>query len=149
MQDAIERQITVSAPIERVFDAITDPKKIVAWFPDAVEGTIAKGESPVFDFGNNMRFSALVVDLDPHTYFAYRWVSTDESEPEGFVGDVLSRVNTLVEFRLSETSAGTLVTLKESGFAAFAESMREKTYADHVSGWEYMLPRLAKLVSDQ
>jgi len=51
MQDTIVREITVKAPKERVYTAITDPTQIIKWFPDAVEGKLEAGERPVFDFG--------------------------------------------------------------------------------------------------
>jgi uncharacterized protein YndB with AHSA1/START domain len=143
MQDTIEREVTIRAAKERVFNAIVDPEQLTCWFPKAVQGKIEKGGEPVFSFGPGHDYQVNVIALDPHDYFAYRWATS----PTGFVGDVLPHSNTLVEFRLQEVPEGTLVRIKESGFASLTVEDLEKVYADHIGGWEYMLPRLEALMT--
>ena len=139
IQDVIERSITVKAAKERVFGAITDPKQIINWFPDAVEGTIEPGSRPIFDFGTYGKVELYITAVDPYDYFAYKWV------PSGDGGDVLAQKHTLVEFRLEETSEGTLVRLTESGFASLDPDQIAARYKDNTEGWEYMFDRLEKL----
>jgi uncharacterized protein YndB with AHSA1/START domain len=43
LQDAINKEIQISAPRERVYAALTDPSQLSQWFPDAVEGEIKPG----------------------------------------------------------------------------------------------------------
>ena len=144
MQDRIEREITVRASQERVFNAIADPKQIVAWFPDAVEGEFKEGQQPIFEFEGYGRYSVHVVKVQPYDYFAYRWVQTEN--PEGFVGDVLTQPNTLVEFHLLETGGTTLVKVTESGFAGLPPEVGKKKFQDNSSGWDYFVNRLLEYV---
>jgi uncharacterized protein YndB with AHSA1/START domain len=148
LKDTIERQITVRAPKERVFNAIADPTQIIKWFPDAVEGTLAIGERPIFDFGEYGKSQIYVEAVDPFDYFAYRWIPGSVTGYENFRGDVLTVPNTLVEFRLKETSDGTTVTLTESGFASLPTEVYAAAFKDNNEGWDYMLGRLAKLMAE-
>lgn len=144
MQDRIEREVTIRASKERIFSAIVDPKQIVAWFPDAVEGELKEGEDPVFEFEGYGRYSVHVVKVQPYDYFAYRWVQTLDTQ--GFVGDVMARANTLVEFQLTDNGGATVVKVTESGFAGLPEEIGKQKFADNSSGWEYMFRRLQELL---
>ncbi len=145
LQDTIEREITIRAPKERVYAAITDPEQIVQWFPDGIEGKLEAGERPVLDFGEYGKNKIYVVAADPFDYFAYRWTSGSSFIPEGFMGDTLNHWNTLVEFRLEEVADGTRVKLLESGFASLPTEVYEQLLKDNSGGWSYMLDRLEKL----
>ncbi len=145
--DTIVRNIIVRAPMERVYTAITDPDQIVKWFPDGIEGSPARGERPIMDFGDDGKFQIYVVDARPYTYFAFRWVSGSVLIPHGFRGDVLQNPNTLVEFMLAEVSDGTSVTLKESGFTSLPADQQEQAHKDNTGGWDYMMDRLEKLMN--
>ena len=144
MQDTIVREITVKASIKRVYTAITDQQHIIKWFPNAVEGNLAVGESPVFDFGEYGKNRVYIQAATPHNYFAFRWVPGSEH----FMGDVLTVKNTLVEFRLEEIDGMTKVTLTESGFASLPADVAEKKFSDNTGGWEYMIGRLEKLMNE-
>jgi uncharacterized protein YndB with AHSA1/START domain len=140
--DVIEREILINAPVERVYEAITDPTKIISWFPDAVEGALAVGESPIFTFEGHGKAQLYIEAAKPHEYFAYRWVPGARSH---FVGDVLSVPTTLVEFFISEEGTGTKVILKESGFDSLPDEMKQEAFKDNSGGWSYMFGRLEKL----
>lgn len=145
MQDVISREITVKASKERVYKAITDPKEIVRWFPDAVEGgTLEAGQRPIFVFtSENHRAQTYIEAANPFDYFAYRWDPGTSDGPS----DVLSGPNTLIEFFIEESENGTKVTLKESGFASLPPEVAEKCFNDNSGGWEYMMDRLEKLLN--
>lgn len=146
VQDSIVRQIEVDAPIERVYAAIAEPEQIVRWFPDGIEGSLNPGDRPVMDFGNYGKFSIYVVEAKPHSYFAYRWTPGAAYVPEGFIGDVLSIPNTLVEFHLETSGGKTKVRLVESGFASLPADEIEKALKDNNEGWDEMMDRLQKYV---
>jgi uncharacterized protein YndB with AHSA1/START domain len=140
IQDRIEREITIKASKERIFAAIVDPKQIVRWFPDSIEGQLNDGETAVFGFGERSRYSVQTVSVQPYDYLSYRWVPTDD--PKGFVGDVTSRPSTLVEFRLREDATGTVVTVTESGFSSLPPQVMQKSFPEHVEGWAVIVTRL-------
>jgi uncharacterized protein YndB with AHSA1/START domain len=149
MQDTIERQITIRAPKEGVYNAITDPKQITSWFPQSIDGDLEVGSRPIIDFGKDHRYQLYVEAANPYDYFAYRWVPANEDESIGFIGDVKAFANTLVEFKLTEDSKGTTVSLKESGFASLPPTVAAKQLEQNSGGWDYMLDRLEKLFSGE
>ena len=149
IQDSIERRITIRAPKERVYRAITDPKQIVSWFPDAIHGTLEAGAAPTIEFGMDTVYQIYVVAADPHDYFAYRWVPGNADGTNGFRGDVLAVPNTLVEFRLADDPIGTTLTLTESGFSTLPRAVAEKKLKGNCSGWDYMLDRLERVFSQE
>ena len=144
MQDTIEREITIRASKERVFNAIEDPAQIVAWFPDTVEGELKEGQQPIFAFEGYGRYTVHVVKVQPYDYFAYRWVQTLDAN--GFVGDVLAHPNTLVEFHLRENGATTVVKVTETGFAGLPAEVGKRKFQDNASGWEHFVHRLQEYV---
>ncbi len=144
MQDAIIREIIVTADKERVYKAISDPEQIVTWFPDVVEGSLEVGERPIFMFTEQEhKTSAYIEAANPFEYFAYRWVPGGA----GIVGDVLTVPNTLVEFFIEETEQGTKVTLKESGFSSLPAEVAQESLEQNSGGWEYMMGRLEKVMN--
>ncbi len=144
MQDIIERNITVKAPKERVYSAIADPTQVTTWFPDAVEGKYEVGEQPIFDFGTEGKSRIYIVDAKPFEYFSYRWVAGET----GVVDDVTKVANTLVEFMIEEMGGETKVTVKESGFSAYAADVAQEKFDMNSGGWEYMMNRLEKSLTD-
>ncbi len=142
LQDRIERELTLKAPIERVFRALTDAGELAKWFPKAIEGRVAPGETAVFDFGEYGKAPVHVVAVEPFSYFAFRWVPG--SVP--FRGDPLSRPNTLVEFRLEEVEGGTRLRLTESGFASLPAEEHAKSLEENTQGWDSELASLVRFV---
>ncbi len=145
MQDSIERKITIKAPKEQVYQAIADPKQIVAWFPDSIEGSLNKGDSPIFNFGENGKNQIYVEATQPSDYFAYRWIPGSSN----FEGDVLSVPNTLVEFRIEESDGVCNLTMTESGFASLPVEVAEASFKQNSGGWEFMLERLDKYFKER
>lgn len=146
MQNTIQREITINASRERVYEAISSPEKVVLWFPETIEGSYTKGEQPIFGFGEHGKNQVCIVDAVPVEYFAFRWV------PGGnhFIGDVLSVATTLVEFRISEERDGVCkVLLTETGFASLPEEIAESSFKQNSGGWDFMLGRLESYFSDK
>lgn len=139
MQNVIEREITIRAPREKVYDAIANPEEVVKWFPDAVEGTYQAGDHSVFVFDHGKE-TLFVVEAKPYEYFAYQWVPGGA----GFMGDVRTVPHTLVEFRIEEENGTCTVRVTESGFAGLPAEVAETSFKQNSGGWEYMLGRLEK-----
>lgn len=148
MQDAIERDIVIQAPRERVYHALTDTEQLKLWFPDNIEGRFAVGEAPIFDFGKYGKGGVLVVAADPVEYVAYRW-TPGLPRVEGYVSDPRKDPTTLVEFKLEEVPEGTRVIFRESGFASLPAEMYADALRDNTSGWDEMLVILAKFVTKE
>jgi uncharacterized protein YndB with AHSA1/START domain len=142
LRDTIVREITIAAPRERVFAALSRAEELANWFPDAVEGTLAVGERPVFDFGEYGRHSVYVEAMAEPSYLAYRWIPGAIYVPQGFIGDVLKEPHTLCEFHLEEVPEGTRVRLVESGFASLPSEFYAKSVEENEGGWDVMIYRL-------
>jgi uncharacterized protein YndB with AHSA1/START domain len=139
----VEREIVVRAGVERVFAALTDPALFPTWGPERIEGKLAVGERPVFDFGGGGKCAVYVVALEAPRYFAYRWVQ-GETDPAILLGDPLAVPNnTLVEFHLDKVEQGTRVRVVESGKAPVG--LVPKQALDQMGkGWELMLAGLPR-----
>ena len=145
MQNVITREITVKAKKEKVYAALTNPEQLVAWFPDAIEeGTLEVGQNPVFVFTKQNHKTRIHVEAArPFEYFSYRWVPGGM----GTLADVRTVPHTLVEFFIEETSDGSKVTVKESGFASLPSEYAEESLRQNTGGWEFMMGRLESVLN--
>jgi uncharacterized protein YndB with AHSA1/START domain len=130
MIDRIERSVLIEAPLDRVWDLVTEPGW---WVPsqaqtplDRTQGAIAVRESEQWG-----RFPVQVVSFDPKTYAAFRWASTNPGE------DLTADNTTLVEFHLTNEAEAIKVTVVETGFAALPipEEARRKGFDGNTQGW--------------
>src|SRR5215217_7900034 len=70
----VRRTISIAAPVEKVWAAITEPEHIAKWFgQSAVLDKVAVGGSGVFSFDGHGDFPVLIEELDPPRMIAYRW----------------------------------------------------------------------------
>ncbi len=145
MQDTIERHIIIKASKEQVYAAIADPKHMVSWFPDAIEGDMVAGEYPLFIFEGHGKSQTYIEAMRPHDYFAFRWIPGGSD----FVGDVRTVPNTLVEFHIEEADGKSTVTMTETGFASLPIEMAEASFKQNDGGWTFMLDRLSKHFEEQ
>jgi uncharacterized protein YndB with AHSA1/START domain len=145
MKDIIERSVYFSAPVERVWRALTTKEEISAWFTDkGIEGDIALGEDINMCFtmtstGETDRCRAKIEAMDAPNHFAYRWM------PGNCNVKPLDEVpTTLVEFFLTQEGDGTRVTVKESGFASLPESVMAEAFKDNSEGWVEVMESFRK-----
>ena len=116
MQDTIEREILIGAPIERVWEIVTTPEHMGQWFGDA--GAERNGDVINMSWKEHGTAELRIVRSEAPSAFAYRW---DANVPG--IGD------TLVEFTLSPEGDGTRVRVVESGFATLATRRRAQAPA--------------------
>jgi uncharacterized protein YndB with AHSA1/START domain len=137
MQDTIERSIAISAPLERVWDLVTEPGW---WVPsdapvtaDRNPGAVVVRESEKWG-----RFPVEVVDLRPMTYAAFRWSSTYPGD------DLIPDRTTLIEFTLTPGDDGVTVAVVESGFAKLdaSDEARNQSFESNTDGWRMELDSL-------
>lgn len=130
MADRIERTILVHAPLDRVWDLVTEPGW---WVPtdspvplDRAPGAVTVRESQKWG-----RFPVQVVELQPKSYAAFRWAS--QAPGHDLTGDN----TTLVEFTVVPEPEGIRVTVVESGFDAIAmdDAARAEAVRGNESGW--------------
>ena len=128
---AIERSLLIEQPIEKVWQAITEPSQVNQWFGDVAEYELREGAHGWFGWEAHGRFAMRIERVEPMTAFAWRWmadrdVTFDEAQ------------STLVEWRLEALSAtSTRLWVRESGFKT-PESRQE-----NVGGWTEELGHLS------
>ena len=138
--DRIEREITIAAPVERVWSVLTEAEHIGGWFADAgAEIDLRPGGALVMHWEEHGTARARVEAVEPPRRFAYRWTAHHAREEEPAEGN-----STLVEFTLEPEDGATLLRVVESGFAALAttDEQRKGNYDDNVDGWKQVLPRI-------
>lgn len=136
----IKREIHIEAAPEVVFDVVSSPEHLREWWPDEAEFPAEPGGAGRIGFGDPadrswVRFT--VVDAVPPRLFSFRWTHEE--------GETAAPGNSfLVVFEVEPAGDGTLLRMTESGFRerGWDEAKAAAEYADHVTGWDFYLPRL-------
>lgn len=167
VSDRIEKQVTLRAPVSRVWRAIADAQEFGRWFGvklagDFVEGKIVTGifdeglnESAIVDYQKKLGLPPSKVKMpdkntvfctvervEPEHYLSFRWI------PYGVDADIdpQNEPTTLVEFRLEKVADGTLLTIVESGFDRVPAHRRERAFRMNEGGWTAQAENMKKYV---
>ncbi|MEU4626486.1 SRPBCC family protein [Actinoplanes sp. NPDC023801] len=143
---SIEREIFIDAAPELVFDVVSDPAHVKRWWPDDAEYDVVPGATGRIVFGDcahgGVTEQLTIVDVRPPRSFSYRW-TYPAAEPAAEDNSLL------VTFDLAPQGAGTLLRMTESGFRerGWSAAVMEQCYNEHVTGWDFFLPRLESYAS--
>jgi uncharacterized protein YndB with AHSA1/START domain len=138
---SIEREIRIEAAPEVVFAVVSSPEHLKEWWPDEAEYPPVEGGSGRIGFhqdGGAVQWEQFtVVDARPPRTFSFRW--THAEGEEAAPGNSF-----LVVFDLEPDGEGTLLRMTETGFRerGWSEAVAAQAHADHVTGWDFFLPRL-------
>ncbi|MDQ2729571.1 MAG: SRPBCC domain-containing protein [Actinomycetota bacterium] len=69
----IERQLVLPVPAESLWDAITDPAEVAAWFGSTVEWELRPGAPARFDGHDGSRRRGLVTEVQPGRRLSFQW----------------------------------------------------------------------------
>lgn len=155
--DRIEKKVLLRAPLQRVWDAITDSAKFGTWFgvrfdgqfaagqrltgkivPTQVDAEVAKMQEPY----SGMPFEVRVERIEPMRLFSFRW-HPYAVDPEDHSHEPM----TLVSFELEEKPDGTMLTITESGFDALPAARRADAFTANEGGWEHQSRLIAKYLA--
>lgn len=146
--DRIERQITIKAPLSRVWDAIADAQKFGEWFKVDMSGVEFRAGQPVhakmtYPGHEGKPFEIVVDRIEPERLFSFKW------HPYGIDPNVdySSEPMTLIEFRLEEVDGGTKLTVTESGFDGIPVARRAEAFRMNSEGWATQLPNIEAYVT--
>ena len=143
----IEREIHIDAAPEVVFDVVSKPEHVREWWPDDARYEVAEGSTGEVVFGDPESGGAVmalsVLEVRPPRTFTFRW--THPADEVAAPGNSL-----LVTFELTPSGGGTLLRMTETGFRemGWEAAVLEEQYRDHVTGWDFYLPRIAPYVAD-
>jgi uncharacterized protein YndB with AHSA1/START domain len=157
--DRIEKRVVLRAPLDRVWRAISDAEEFGRWFGVRFDGAFVEGQSITAAIAPTTVDNEVAKRQEPHAgakstwqivaiesqrRFAYRWhpfaIDPDvnyESEP-----------TTLVEFTLSETDDGVLLTITESGFEAIPLARRSASFEANSEGWAIQTDLVRRYIED-
>jgi uncharacterized protein YndB with AHSA1/START domain len=136
--DRIERDVLIEAPVERVWELLTEAEHVGRWFGDAgAEIDLRPGGEILFRWREHGDARGRVEVVERPHRFAWSWAPFgprgEGTEPEA----PAPGNSTLVEFTLAAESGGTRLSVVESGFAALdgdAETVAANL-AGNTRGW--------------
>lgn len=144
---SIDREVSIAAPPEVVFDVVSDPAHVAQWWPDEANYATAEpgtaGQLVFTDHGGEkVVVEYQVVEAVPPRLFSFRWTHPD--------GEAPTETNSfLVTFELQAAAGGTLLRMTETGYRerGWEAAQLEAVYRDHSAGWDHHLARLAPYVA--
>jgi uncharacterized protein YndB with AHSA1/START domain len=146
-QDAVEVEIFVAAPLERVFQAITDPAQTARWWGQAglykiteTSADVRKGgkflSAGVGADGTRFQVEGEYLEVDPPRLLVHTWTSSYGGPPKTIVRWQLESrdLHGLQTSGPRRMGTGTLVKVRHEGFTGYPESC-----ASHGYGWTRVL----------
>jgi uncharacterized protein YndB with AHSA1/START domain len=144
MEDRIEQRIELTAPVSRVWRALTDHREFGAWFRVALEGPFVPGKEArgriTWPGAEHLTMGATVQRLEPERLFSFTWHPYAIDPAIDFSAEPV----TLVEFTLHPIPAGTLLMVIESGFAALPAHRRDEAFRMNERGWSIQTQNIAQ-----
>jgi uncharacterized protein YndB with AHSA1/START domain len=136
---SVRRTVSIAAPIEKVWAAVTEAEHIARWFPQAaVLDEVAVGAGGMFSFEGYGDVPVLIEELDPPRVIAYRWGSDAGVSSDPTRVDVAH--STVFRFTLEPVPGGTQLTVVESGFDSLVNPVERME--GNRSGWDSELDEL-------
>ena len=132
----VSRTISIQAPLEKVWAAITEAKHLASWFPQRVDLPVAEvGAQGVFSFEGYGDFPVEVEEIEPMRMIAYRW-----GNKLGVPVTLDSEASTVFRFTIEGIEGGTQLTVVETGFETTADPAARME--DNRGGWTSELDEL-------
>jgi uncharacterized protein YndB with AHSA1/START domain len=156
--DRIEKKVHLRAPLERVWQAVSDAREFGSWFgvrfdgsfapgaritgrivPTTADAEVAAAQKPY----EGAAFEVTVDRIEAPRLFSFRWhpFAVDPNV------DYSSEPTTLVVFELQAVDGGTLLTVTESGFDRVPLARRAKAFAMNDEGWAAQMKLIAKYLA--
>lgn len=146
-QDALVSEIHISAPPQRIFQALIDPKQVLQWWTG--------GQCQIESFGleprkggrwhydsrqsemsvngvSKFRCEGEVLEYDPPHVLAYTWIANWHDRPAQ---------RTVVRWELAASGKGTLLRVTHSGLADLPTARK-----DYSGGWPGVLQQVKQFV---
>ena len=146
MQDRIEKQVEIAAPVSRVWQALTDSRQFGDWFLVKMDGPFVAGKPvsgqithPGYE---HVRMEIVIKAIAPETLFSFTW-HPYAVDPKV---DYTQEESTLIEFRLRAVPGGTLLTVTESGFDKIPAQRRAEAILRNDGGWAQQMKNIQTYV---
>jgi uncharacterized protein YndB with AHSA1/START domain len=130
MIEMVERQVTLPAPRQDVWDALTEPDRVAAWFGGQVEWDLQPGGAARFHDEDGSERAGVIDTVAAGQVLRFRWWPDGEGGPESEV-----------TYTLEDVPDGTRLTVTEAPTDQTGLPARAQATASAVSGqaWDLRL----------
>jgi uncharacterized protein YndB with AHSA1/START domain len=130
MIEMVERQVTLPAPRQDVWDALTEPDRVAAWFGGQVEWDLQPGGAARFHDEDGSERAGVIDTVATGQVLRFRWWPNGEGGPESEV-----------TYTLEDVPDGTRLTVTEAPADGTESPARAQATACAVSGqaWDLRL----------
>lgn len=149
MKDSIERTIILSAPIDRVWRALSDHLEFGTWFKAAISEPFAPGAviacQSTYPGHEHLTWSMTIVEMEPNKLISFTWPA--------YYGDDVDRDanqdhHLKANFLLERCEGGTQLTLKETGFSKLPPDYAPTAFRMNEDGWDEQMNNIMSHVTD-
>lgn len=144
MNDRIEKQVTLKAPVSRVWRALTDHRQFGAWFGVRLAEPFEPGRESTGQITHpgyeHLSWRATIKEMVAERLFSFTWHPYAVDPDVDYSGEP----QTLVEFRLEPHGEGTLLTVTESGFARIPAHRRAEAFDANEGGWTAQMENIRR-----
>lgn len=156
--DRIQKRVVLRAPLERVWNAVSEATQFGSWFGAAFDGPFAPGKAmkgriqptkadpevaKLQEPHAGKPFEMTVEQIEPMRLFSFRW-HPFAVDPKV---DYSSEPTTLVTFELESVPGGTQLTITESGFDRLPATRRGKAFEMNAQGWTHQMRLIEKYLA--
>ena len=134
--DRIERTVEIAHPPAKVWAALTTAEGLAGWFGNTATVDLRPGGMAEMSWTSGEKASMRIERIEEPIVFGFTWGIN------GLPDDDPRR--TYVEFTLTPSSAGTRLTVVESGFAQLPEEAHRKAFEGNTEGWASELGELVE-----
>jgi uncharacterized protein YndB with AHSA1/START domain len=149
MDDRIEKQIDLLAPVSRVWRALTDYREFGEWFRVNLEGPFVPGQVArgmiTWPGYEHYKWEGVVQTMEPERLFSFTW----HPYAVDLERDYSQETPTLVEFTLEEITGGTRLTVVESGFDKIPTERRAEAFRMNEDGWAQQIVNIEGYVREK
>src|SRR6202790_682727 len=146
--DRIERKILVTAPLSRVWRALSDAKEFGDWFGVDFKGKTFVAGKPVKGQITYPGYEHIVMELFIESVVPERLLSWRRHPAATDPAAAYSQQpTTLVVLELEEGDGGVLLSVVESGFDKVPPARRATVFRMNSSGWDEQMKNIHKHVA--
>lgn len=142
-QDRIQKRVELTAPVSRVWCALTDHEEFGAWFRVQLDGPFEVGATTTgrmtFPGHEDVVWESVTERIVPEELFVFSWHPSAIDPDTTYAEDA----KVVVEFRLEPTADGTCLTITETGFLQFPDSRRLEILRSNQEGWDLQAQHVA------
>jgi len=139
---SVRRTISIAAPIDKVWSAVTEPAHISQWFGQAAFEGASAGSRGTLTWEGRDPIPVRIEAIDEPRMVSYRWGNDDALGTT--TAELDDAHSTVFTFTLEAQGDGTRLTVVETGFENTSDP--KANLEDHRGGWNGELDKLVALL---